>query len=182
MVLIRTTLAMLACVVLGACLASTPPAKLSEPTRIAVELRLEGPDGSAVEAGPQLREQLTGELLRRNLVTMPLSLDLEQQRTTSRRLEVVAADPAADGAPWVLLVEARARFFSQLSGRYRWEVEVRSTLAPRTALADAQASDLAVAAFLQYEHEGPGDAIAFVRRQLVDDVLGLVDRVVTRSP
>lgn len=172
---------------LAACLASAAPSRLPEPTKIAVQLRLEGPDGAEVDAGPQLRELLTAELLRRNLVTMPLAVDLDQQRTTSRRLEATVADPAGDGSPWVLLIEARARFFSQLSGRYRWEVEVRTTLASRAAPADAQASDLSVAAFLQYEHEGAGDAIAFVRRQLVDDVLGLVDRVVStdaarRSP
>ena len=45
-----------------------------------------------------------------------------------------------------------------------------------------QTSDLAVAAFLSFEHEGEAEALTFVRRQLDDDVGALVDRVMaTRS-
>jgi hypothetical protein len=38
-------------------------------------------------------------------------------------------------------------------------------------------SDLSVAAFLSFEHEREAEALAFVRRQLEDDVTTLVDRV-----
>lgn len=171
----RTLLVGLSLVLLvTACLGTAPPTRLASPTPIAVLVHLERADGSKVAVPAAVVAELEAALSARNLVPRRTEdLDFGLQRTTRARLEQVAT---ASDAPWVLLVEARVRFFSQLTGRYRWEVEVRSSVAPRERLGEAQASDLAVAAFLQFEHEAEPEALAFVRRQLVADAVDLVDR------
>src|SRR5262249_28447781 len=66
--------------------------------------------------------------------------------------------------------------FSQLSGRYRWDVDAKITIADRTRLAEAMSSTVGVAAFLQYEHEREPEALMFVRRQVVDELGTLADK------
>jgi len=158
------------------CLHASPPARLPESTPLTVHVYLEAADAHAVALPRSFMPELEHALADRNLRATPLRgpVDFAVLRTTRARLEAAAS--GADAA-WVLLVEARARFFSQLSGRYRWEVEVRATLTPQDRLGEAQSSDVSVAAFLQFEHETEADALAFVRRQVVDEVLALVDRV-----
>lgn len=159
----------------SACLGTNPPMRLATSTPMAVLIHLERADGGPVTVPSAVVRDLAEALVARNIVPRtPDAVDFFSQRTTRARLEALAAKT---DAPWVVLVEARARFFSQLTGRYRWEVEVRTSVAPRERLDEVQTSELEVAAFLQYQHESERDALAFVRRQLVSDVADLVERV-----
>ena len=110
----------------------------------------------------------------RNLVPTRVSApDLGTRRSTADRLAALRVAHAS--AAWVLLVEVRARFFSQLGGRYRWDVAVKTSLVQGDGA--PQVSDLDVAAFLTFEHQREAEALDFVRRQLVSDVAALLDRV-----
>lgn len=161
------------------CIGERRPERAAEPTGVAAYIWLEGADGSAVAVPDAVRARVDGLLRERNLV--PTELDdralaarLASLPTTEARLAALAA---ARPEPWVLLVEARAAFFSQISGRYRWDVDARATLAARGDLEHAQASTLGVAAFLQYDHEREPEALSFVRPQLAADLGALLDRV-----
>jgi hypothetical protein len=171
-------LKLFACVmVLSACLGTQPPLRLGTATPIAVVIQLESADGKSIGVPPEVRAGLEAQLRLRDLVpTWVDGASLGDARTSDERVGLLTA---ASDAPWVLLVEARARFFSQLSGRYRWDVELRTSLVQRGQ--DPQVSDLSVAAFLSFEHEREAEALAFVRRQLEDDVTTLVDRLL-RAP
>ncbi len=163
------------------CLGTTPPQRLATATPIAVHVQLESSAGDAIGVPAVVVQELEATLAARNLqpTRVPGGV-LGDARTSGERVAALlrgTEGAGGAGAPWVLLVEARARFFSQLSGRYRWEVELRTTLVARDRPESAQASDLAVAAFLLFEHEGAAEALTFVRRQLDDDVGALVDRV-----
>ena len=160
-------------VVFSSCLGTQPPLRLATETPIAVALHLESASGQAMGVPPEVAAGLESQLRQRGLTpTWVAAASLGDARTSAERITKLAA---ASDAPWVLLVEARARFFSQLSGRYRWDVELRTSLVQRGS--DPQVSDLSVAAFLSFEHEREGEALRFVRRQLEDDVTTLVDRV-----
>lgn len=99
------------------------------------------------------------------------------RRTTSHRVEAMAgAFPDAD---LLLLVEAEPRFYSQLSGRYRWTVEVKLTVAPRERLGEAVTSQVTLPVFLEYYHEKEPEALraatGLVERNLgylLDEYLG----------
>ena len=57
------------------------------------------------------------------------------------------------------MVEARARFFSQLEGRWRWVVEVRVGLGPTGSMERAVFETFEVPVFLRHQHQGPEAAI-----------------------
>jgi hypothetical protein len=161
--------------VLASCLGTSPPKRLSVETPIALLVHLESASGEARPVPALVVRELAEALTARNFAVADAPVAaLGDRRASDQRVQALLA---ATDAPWVLLVEARARFFSQLAGRYRWEVEVRSSLVARDQSAGAQASDLAVAAFLLFEHEAEAEALAFVRRQISDDVGALIDRV-----
>lgn len=168
------------------CIGSRPPERLAEATPVATLVWLETADGAAADVPDDVVRRVEAELRERNLVPKviagpeleALRARVQSARTTEARLEALAA--AAPDAPWVLLIEARAVFFSQLAGRYRWDVDVRATMARRDDRDHAQASTVGVAAFLQYEHERESAALGFVRQQVVGDVVGLVDRALAR--
>lgn len=160
----------------GACLGTSPPPRLPVPAPVVVVVHLERADGDAVAVPDAVWQAIAGTLRARNLE--PTRLDdgvLGPARTSEARLEALRA--AHRDASWLVLIEARARFFSQLSGRYRWEVEVRSSV---IAPGGQSQSDLSVAAFLPFEREREPEALAFVRPQLAEDLGALVDRLIAR--
>jgi len=165
------------------CIGTTPPQRLAVATPIVMHVQLESASGEPIAVPTVVTRELAAALAARNLQPSEAPENaLGSARTTAKRVVALLQATATGATPWVLLVEARARFFSQLSGRYRWEVELRTSLVPRDDPAAVQTSDLSVAAFLSFEHEREADALLFVRRQLVDDVGALVDRVLaTRS-
>jgi hypothetical protein len=92
--------------------------------------------------------------------------------------QAVAASPEAS---WVLLVDGSARFFSQLTGRFRWDVTFEFALSRRDSSERLDTQGLSVPAFLQYEHEREPEAVEFVSRQLDTELEGLLDRAIVRT-
>ena len=173
MVLTPRAVMVLALALATACLGTSPPPRLATPTPVVLLVHLEGADGAPAAVPESVWQALLGELRARNLEPERVAEEvLGEARTTEARLAALARAGA-----WVVLVEARARFFSQLSGRYRWEVEVRSSVVAPTG--DSR-SDLSVAAFLPFEREREPEALDFVRRQVAEELGAVIDRVVAR--
>ncbi len=107
-------------------------------------------------------DQLTARDLTPQVVdTSALAEVFSRQRTTARRLEVLATD----GAPLVLLVEAQAQYTAQISGRLRWTVQVHLSLDP----ADSASADSALAEITETEFTVP--VSPHPQHQRADDAL-----------
>lgn len=163
-----------------ACLASASPQRLATSTPVAVVLHLESSSGRAHPVPDAVARGVEAVLAQRSLVPSVIepAAAFATTRSTPQRLDLVRE---SSDAPWIMLLEARARFFSQLSGRYRWEVELRVSLVERAQPDRVHTSELSVPAFLLHEHETEPEALSFVRRQLEDDLASLVDRVFARD-
>jgi len=162
------------------CLGARSPERLAEETPIVVRVVLEGPEGGTLVPPPAFVERLDAALRARNLAPAwaPTS-DPHGREPTTTEARLAALRAASPGPERALLVEARVTFFSQIAGRYRWDVDVRATITRRTAEPDPSATrseTLGVAAFLQYAHEREPAALDFVARQVVSAIAGLVDR------
>jgi len=57
---------------------------------------------------------------------------------------------------WLLLVETRPVYYSELNGQYRWTVDVSITLGGASAL---YSRNFEVPVFLRYHHEREADAV-----------------------
>ncbi len=129
--------------------------------------------GGHVEAPQVLFDGLVNVLAAEGLLVKPVALEsvgtaLVTARTDEERFRAVLGERAAVGL--VVLVETRARFYSQIEGRYRWVVDVRAGVAQASDPAVAVVEVFEVPVFLQFEHESEADAVAaaepVIRRHL----------------
>jgi glycosidase len=174
MVLSRPVAALL--LLLAACVTARPVQRASEPTPVALlvlvdddETRRVGPVPESVAAG------VVAALAERNLqptMLPPTDGALAARRSTSARLQHLAA---SSQAPVLVLVETKARFYSLLNGRFRWELHAVLTMARRGATADATTHVLDFPVFLDFDHQREPDALEYGRRKLVDEVGRLAD-------
>ena len=151
-----STLAMI-----GACVPERPAVRRAErPRHVTVAYVIDRDDASPTTAMPaSVRTRVDGLLVERNLlpaaVPSAVAATLGERRRTQHRLEHLAT---ADG-DLLLLIEAHPRFYSQLSGRYRWTVQVRATLARREGLDAPLTADYELAVFLDFAHQREDDAL-----------------------
>lgn len=145
--------ALLCCAALAAagCTKRVPPQRLPESAAIATVLVVDPEARGAAEEGPKaLEERLAEALATRNLKLerAPLAA-LGGQTISGERVKALAR---AGGAPYRLLVETRAVFFSQLDGRYRWTVGVRLSAA-RASDGAAVVEEFNLPAVMAYDHQ-----------------------------
>lgn len=121
-------------------------------------------DQRTVASGPTALVTGVSDLLgKHGLNAMPVAPEswveaFGARRTESQRLAWMTERTGA--SPAILLIETRAEFYSQMNGRYRWTVEVRSSLRS-TAHPEQLASDsFSVPVFLDFDHEREEAAIA----------------------
>lgn len=146
-------------VVFGAgCIPKVPQQRLAERAKVAVVFVVDpSRAGDSWSPPDSLKQAVVAELDQRNLEAVELPLDsLGGQRLTDARLE--GLKKAAGGAPFVLLVEQKVTFFSQLDGRYRWEVG--TTLAAARVDGPAAKEPFELPVVLMYDHEREKAAIA----------------------
>jgi len=183
----RGTLSLLAALLLllspalaGCPVSGASVVRLAEPADVAVAYVIDLDDRvEPVMAPGALDRRMARELSARNLIPVTvdddaLLSDFGRLRTTQQRVEHLLG--LAGDAPWVLLVESRASFFSHLQGRYRWDVRARITLVPRGEPERAVSSGLSTGAFLLFEHEREREAVGSVARVIADESAELLDR------
>jgi glycosidase len=182
MVLIRRGWALLVALAIFGCAttpASGPVAQAVEPTRVAIALVRDEVHTRESDRAPEaLLDAIVADLARRNLDAVAVGEGgwleaVSAVRSTPGRLAALAEH--AGGAPLVLLVETRATFYSQLSGRYRWTVDARLTLAPTADLGRAAGADVQAPAFLFYDHQREDEAIADVAGRVARQAGAMVD-------
>lgn len=164
---------------LAGCLGHAEVMRLSSPTPVVVAYvqddarqRASGPMPAPVVA------RLDAALAERNLTVRHVGDEafdprLSAIRSTKARLSALAAE--AQGAPYVVLVEATPLFYSQMNGRYRWSVESRITVAPTADLGLFVDRSLDLPAFLQFDHQRGPAALESVASLLAERMGGLVD-------
>lgn len=187
MVLARKCLmvgALAAGVLLSSCAAKHGDAVLAaSPMSVAVLVVADYPDREEVTGVPAgIGEALQTELVARNL--HPTLLDpadyteeFASLRTPLHRLRYLAEQNR--GSDLVLLVQTEPRYFSLLSGRYRWTVDADLALAPANDPANAVMRHTRIPVFLEFHHEREEEALQaagpMVERQLrrlLDEGLG----------
>ncbi len=157
--------------------------RAAAPTAVAVAAVMEYLDSEKVEAAPEAMSETVSELLAaRNLPPTLLDAgavgaDWSTVRNSAQRLGQLPA--AAGDAELVLLVESHAEYYSQLSGQYRWTVDVRASLAPVDDLGAAIVEEFEIPVFLfnynQREREALEAAAPVLERKLgamLDQVVG----------
>ncbi len=140
-----------------ACIPRIPVQRLETPTKIAVAYVVDPSfSGEATTAPDKLKAAVNAVLAERNLEPVELPLEVVKgAKLTDTRLAAMRA--ANTEAPFLLLVELRVQFFSQLDGRYRWEVGATTTAERRGG---AQVRDpFEVPIVLMYDHEKHAAAI-----------------------
>ncbi|MEW5738734.1 MAG: alpha-amylase family glycosyl hydrolase [Myxococcota bacterium] len=154
--------------VFAGCLPKIPKQRLAERAKVAVVYVVDpSRAGESWSPPDSFKKAVAAELDQRNLEVVELPLDaLGGQRLTDGRVE--GLKKAAGDAPLLLLVEQKVTFFSQLDGRYRWEVGT-------SVAAGRPGGTMAKDAFehpvvLLYDHEREKEAIA----QSAQDVAGRV--------
>ncbi|MHB8877625.1 MAG: hypothetical protein ACYC8T_28370 [Myxococcaceae bacterium] len=176
MVLKRLIIAVLA-LCLGGCLPRLAVRRLDKQTPVAVAYVLDPDHGAGVRAVPEaLKARLAEVLAARNLQVREvpfasLAAGFDAARDSRLRTQQVAA--AAGDAPYVLLVETRAAFFSQISGRYRWTVYARVTASRPHA--DPVSDELSLPAMLDFDHERAPEALTVTAPVIAERAGALFD-------
>ena len=118
----------------------------------------------ALEDGPDKVKAVTSKTLAayqmgpRMVDAEPLLEGISQRRTTRQRVLYLAEQSGQDGE-WTLLMETSARFYSELSGRYRWVVEVAVGLGPPTNGERVHIETFDIPVFLDFQHQQGRDAV-----------------------
>lgn len=180
MVLRRSAIA-LACAAAGlavACMPKPQPVQARAPLAVAVAAVRDRVDATGVDALEEASEApLLAALGARNLrpksFSRPMAESYRNRRTTAHRLTALAE--AAPEAELVALVETQVRFYSQLSGRYRWTVDARLTLTRRDAKDEATTVEIDVPVFLDFDHERENEALAVAAPRIAQELGALAD-------
>lgn len=161
------------------CMPKVPKQRLAERAKVAVVYVVDAARVGEPESPPDaLKRAVAAELDQRNLEVVELPLDvLGGQRLTDARLD--GLKKAAGDAPLVLLIEQRVTFFSQLDGRYRWEVGTTVTAARGGGAPVKDPFELPVV--LMYDHERQKEAIAQAAPDVATRTGALLDALLAGS-
>lgn len=157
------------------CIPKIPRQRLAERAKVSVAYIVDpGYAGKPFVPPDALKKAIAAELDDHNLEVVEVPLEaVAAQRLTDSRFE--ALKKVSNEAPFVLLVEQRVHFFSQLDGRYRWEVATTLTAARADG---AKASDpFEIPVILLFDHEKEKEAIAAASRDIANRVGVLMDGV-----
>ncbi len=159
---------LLLCVLLGltvcSCLPKATGVQAPSPLDVAVVAVASYPDRPEVDGIPTaLADALTETLDARNLQgELVPAADFTEVFTAKRhsqhRLSWLAEERSS--ADLVLLVEVEPRYFSLLSGRYRWTVHATMTLARPGATDEALSAEASFPMFMDFHHEREDKVLA----------------------
>lgn len=170
-----------AALLLGSCVPRLPVQQLSKRAQVAVAYVVDRERGPGLAAAPQaLKGEVIKALSERNLEAQEIPFEAWAEsfragRDSKRRLSELRR--LVPGASHVLLVEAKASFFSQLSGRYRWLVSAKLLAAGREGSEEASEAQLDLPTFLDFAHEREAEAIASAAPAIAQRAGSLMDAV-----
>ena len=176
-------------VLAGGCLHRPPPIRLVRSTPVAIALFVDRDPTSTQSADESLPDELIAKLgdslEQRNLVPTAIPAEaqaaLQATRDSKQRLQKLAELKGIE-SPLLLLVETKAVFYELLSGRYKWIVYARLTLAKRGDLAAATPLETDVPVFLLYDHEREVEALRAASGVLAERAGSLVDAFLRGRP
>lgn len=144
------------------CIPHTPPVQAPAPmptALVAVLTRADEGGGSTVgTVADPVQHALEAVLKAHNLdaIRDPNAVAaFGSRRSTALRLGWMGS--ALNEVPLMVLVEAEARFFSQLGGQYRWTVAVSVSVQARDGAPTTDSFEVPV--FLSYDHEAEPEAL-----------------------
>ncbi len=176
--MVLTRRAALGLLLLCACVQRAPVLKVQEPTAVSVAFVRDGEHQGGVFAVPDaLKRQIASELGKRNLDVREIAFEqyekaFAQTRDSRRRLEKLRQ--LAKDAPYVLLVETTASFFSQISGRWRWQVQAKLSAARRDG-GDAVDDAFNLPTIVDFEHEKEDAVLSAASALLAERAGALMD-------
>ena len=152
------------------------------PTTLAVA-QIDMKSGDHIDAPDNLSQRLNEQLKRNGYIVTNLPIDGLPTDFDRRRLPTHKAQAIAESNSnhQVVLVEAVARFYSQLRGQYRWEVSVEVTLFNPAAPEEALVDQFTIPVFLRFQHEQEAEALAAAGVELERRLQRLLDDVATLS-
>ncbi len=159
------------------CIPKIPRQRLAEPAKIAVAYIVDPSYAGAPFTPPEaLKKAMAKELEDHNLQLVEVPLEtVSAQRLTDSRFEALKKSALAQGVPYLLLVEQRVQFFSQIDGRYRWEVGTSLTASRADG---AMARDpFEIPVVLMFDHEKEREAIVYAAPDIANRVGVLMDGV-----
>ena len=163
-----------------ACIRPQPVRRLPARLPAALVLVVDFADArTPAQAPPELESQVAEALEARNLGARPLGFGAlagpyTEVRDTPRRLALAAA--RAGDARLVVLVETSAQFYSPLSGRYKWNVTYKLSVARPAELGAAMSSESETSVHLDFAHEREPRALGSAARVIAREAGLLVDR------
>lgn len=106
---------------------------------------------------PTVEKAILQQLADHNLTATAVSSDrwadvFSRRRSTSQRGAWLVEDAGVTSG-LVVLVETEVSFYAQLSGRYRWTVDVRATVTGADNFEGGSTEEFSVPVFLLYDHE-----------------------------
>ena len=120
------------------------------------------------ELPEELQSSINRTLDERNIWVdlQPIPDSFQQQRNSSQRTDLLTEYPA-------LLIETQAQFFSQLNGRFRWEVKLQLTLVENDEQQLVRTSTIPI--FHQFHHEREKEALLAAETIILREINLLMD-------
>ncbi len=153
---------------------AAPPMAAATAQSTALVALHSSPTGGSPTALPEsVQQALLATLTEHNLPATPLSAErfgpgLQGKRLSPHRLSWLAEN--ADGAKLIVLIETEVERYSELSGRYRWVVHLRTSVAPADNPSAAISRQTDFPVFLEHHHEREAEALLaaapLLRREL----------------
>ncbi|MBI4511738.1 MAG: glycosyl hydrolase [Deltaproteobacteria bacterium] len=174
---IRASLIALSVVIAGCGPVSGPRIKLPARQEIAVAMALETDESAEVLDAPDaFRDRLHRLVAERNFEPRPLDHRWDRVRLSKDRLAVMAQ---RSEARYLLLVEARASFYAQLAGKFRWTVTLRASLGRRGE--EPLTTDFELPVILDFDHERAREALAASGAAAMQRLGPFLDRFLERE-
>jgi hypothetical protein len=160
----------------ASCTKRVPPQRLPERASLAVAAVLDPESqGEAEEVPGVVFERLGESADSRNLLVerVPLSA-LGGQKISGERARAMGRSV---GAPWRVLIETRAVFFSRMEGQYRWTVGVRVS-ASRASDGASAVEEFTLPAVMQFDHQKGPAAVEAVADEIARRAALVLDSLI----
>jgi len=177
MVLIRSfqVFALGILVLLSGCMTTSQTVRLAAPAETQVAMILQFPDRPELGEVPEsTTTRIATEIKKRNLTARIMPRDSFAKSFETRRSTAQRVSDLSEGG-YLLLIESEVRFYSLLSGKYRWNVSGRITFVSPDG--EQTTAPLDLAAFLDFDHQREADAIAYVEVAIAERAGQVVDRL-----